>query len=109
MNIKDIKIYDKSFSLDDWETGHSEINRRNLWMSFDCMVDDEISQLDVHFDLNGTCNWDICRGTSDIDPDEIIQENINVNILLTEANLNGKDIDLKSIEGILMDNIKNNL
>lgn len=110
-NITDIKLFDSSFGIRNWESGEDTISRTGEWMSFEAIKEGQKIEFDVTFDLNGTCKWHFERGNQwDNEPDEILQSDVEIETEITEVWVDGKKIQFdKTTSEFLNKTIKDNL
>jgi hypothetical protein len=105
--ITDIKMYDSSFSFRNWEAGQDEINLTDRWILFNAIQDGEPIEIDVTFDIEGTCKWEFTRGSYwDNEPDEITQSDVDIKVTIKEITNNiGTEFDLPTMS-IIEEKIK---
>jgi hypothetical protein len=83
--ISNIKLFDSSFSIKNWDFGNENLIRKDEWMDFDAKIGDTQICFSVTFDIEGTCKWSIDRGNQcDNEPDTINQDDVNIDILIKE-------------------------
>jgi len=111
LNLTDIKLFDSSFALRNWDAGEDSISVNGGWMSFEAINDGQKIEFDVTFDLHGTCKWNIETGNRwDNEPDTITQSDVETDITISEVWVNGHPVSVdKTTQDFLNKTIKDNL
>ncbi len=105
------KLVDKSIYLSDWQTAVSSFRKKNESVIFLLELRNKLITFDIHFDINGTCSWDIEDGDY-LQPSYFEQNDIELDIKIGSIySENDIDLDINDLEvnKLLTDLIKNNL